>query len=75
MCNLLHKVSDVQWSDKASADETKGEEPPCDLRELRGGVVVVSRPPIPLRRRFRSLSSRPVVDGVTQTFQVNLLED
>lgn len=52
-----------------------GGEPPVHLQYLPGGVVIVRRAPIPLRRRFRSLSSRPDVSGVSQTFQVNLLED
>jgi hypothetical protein len=61
--------------DDACESARGGNEPPVDLLYLPGGVVIVRRAPIPLRRRFRSLSSRPDVSGVTQTFQVNLLED
>lgn len=68
-------MSDMQANDGPTRSPAGGDEPPADLQELPGGVVVVRREPIPLRRRVRSSSSRPDVSGVSQTLQVNLLED
>lgn len=68
-------MSNMQRNDADTGSARGGEEPPADLQELPGGVVVVRREPIPLRRRVRSSSSRPDVSGVSQTLQVNLLED
>jgi hypothetical protein len=62
-------------ADESSEGARGGDEPPVHLQELPGGVVIVRRAPIPLRRRFRSFSPRPDDSGVSQTLQVNLLED
>jgi hypothetical protein len=52
----------VWWSDERTTDEGWGAEPPAHLLELQGGVVIVRRPSIPLRQRFRAFSTGPVVD-------------
>jgi hypothetical protein len=69
------KMPNMRGSDDRGEGARWGDEPPVHLRELPGGLVIVQGPPIPLRRRFRSVSSRTNDSGVSQTSQVNLLED